>query len=194
MTKQSLLGHKTVTDQGEYCALSIHSTVERRLAVTGGSEMVGYRRTLLAVALGMTIISLPARAQQGSSGLTNTVTVTVPPRVKVKVAALSASPTLLSVGSAKEPTQGVALTINATRTWILSIASTRTSSATKSNIRWSIDSAAGYSWLSSDTVIASGSLSNQPAAAGVYFRNAAHESGSKIDGEQGQVVFTMSAP
>jgi hypothetical protein len=194
MTKQSWLGHKTVTEQGEYCALSIHSIAERRLAVTGGSEMVGYRRTLMAVALGMTMISLPAKAQQASSGLTNTVTVTVPPRVKVQVAALSDTPTLLSVGSAKEPTQGVALTVNATRTWILSIGSTRTSSATNSNIRWSLDSAAGFSRLSSDAVIASGSLSNQSAAAGVFFRNAPKQSDSSIDGEKGQVVFTMSAP
>ena len=156
--------------------------------------MVGYRRTLMALALGMTIISLPAKAQQGSSGLTNTVTVTVPPRVKVQVAALSASPTLLSVRSAKEPTQGVALTVNATRTWILSIGSTRTSSATNSNIRWSLDSAAGYTRLSADAVIASGSLSSQPAAAGVYFRNGPKQSESAIDGKQGQVVFTMSAP
>jgi len=156
--------------------------------------MVGYRRTLMAIALGMTMISLSAKAQQASSSLTHTVTVTVPPRVKVQVAALSATPTLVSVGSAKEPTQGVALTVNATRSWILSIGSTRTSSATNSNIRWSLDSATGFSKLSSDAVIASGSLSNQPAAAGVYFRNGANESGSKIDGDQGQVVFTMSAP
>jgi hypothetical protein len=194
MTKQSWLGHKSVTEQSEYCALSIHSIAERRLAVTGGSEMVGYRRTLMAVALGMTMISLPAKAQQASSGLTNTVTVTVPPRVKVQVAALSATPTLLSVGSTKEPTQGVALTVNATRTWILSIGSTRTSSTTNSNIRWSLGSAAAFSRLSSDAVIASGSLSNQSAAAGVYFRNGPKQSDSSIDGEKGQVVFTMSAP
>jgi hypothetical protein len=156
--------------------------------------MVGYRRTLMAVALGMTMISLSAKAQPASSSLSHTVTVTVPPRVKVQVAALSATPTLLSVGSSKEPTQGVALTVNATRTWILSIGSTRTSSATTSNIRWSLDSAAGFSRLSSDAVIASGSLSNLPAAAGVYFRNGANQSGSTIDGEQAQVVFTMSAP
>ncbi len=155
--------------------------------------MVGYRRTLMAVALGMTITSLPAKAQQASSSLTHTLTVTVPPRVKVQVAELSATPTLISVNSAKEPTRGVALTVNATRSWILSIGSTRTSSATNSNIRWSLDSAAGFSSLSSDAVIASGSLSNQPAAAGVYFRSA-KESGSKINAEQAQVVFTMSAP
>ena len=156
--------------------------------------MVGYRRTLMAVAMGMTMISLPAMAQQATSSLTHTVTVTVPPRVKVQVAALSTTPTLVSVGSAKEPTQGVALTVNATRTWILSIGSTRTSSATDSNVRWSLDSAAGFSRLSSDAVIASGSLSNQATAAGVYFRNGPKQSDSAINGEQGQVVFTMSAP
>jgi hypothetical protein len=88
----------------------------------------------------------------------------------------------------------VALTVNATCTWILSIGSARTSSATSSNIRWSLDSSAGFSRLSSDAVIASGSLSNRPAAAGVYFRNGPAEPSSQIGGEQGQVVFTMSAP
>jgi hypothetical protein len=156
--------------------------------------MVGYRRRLMAVALGMTMVSLSAKAQQASSSLTHTVTVTVPPRVKVQVATLSATPTLPSVSSAKEPTQGVAVTVNATRTWILSIGSARTSSASNSNIRWSLDSGAGFSRLSSDAVIASGSLSNRPTAAGVYFRSGGTEPSSKIDGEQGQVVFTMSAP
>jgi hypothetical protein len=187
MTNQSSLGHEPVTERSGYCALSIHSSSE-------ALKMVGYRRTLMAVALGMTMISLPAKAQQASSSLTHIVTVTVPPRVKVEVAALSATPTLLAVGSAKEPTQGVALTVNATRTWILSIGSARTSSATSSNIHWSLDSTAGFSRLSSDAVIASGSLSNRPAAAGVYFRKSAKDSGSTIDGESSQVVFTMSAP
>ena len=156
--------------------------------------MVGYPRTLMAVAMGMTMISVPAKAQQASSSLSHTVTVTVPPRVKVQVAALSATPTLVSVASAKEPTEGLALTVNATRTWILSIGSTRTSSAANSNIRWSLDSAGGFSRLPSAAVIASGSLSNQPAATGVYFRSGAQGLSSTIDGEQGQVVFTMSAP
>jgi hypothetical protein len=194
MTKQSLLGHKAVMEPGEYCALSIHSTVERRLTVTGGSEMVGLTRTLMAVALGTAMISLPAKAQQASSSLTHTVTVTVPPRVKVQVAALSLTPSLVSVATAKEPTQGVALTVNATRTWILSIGSARTSTTGNSNVRWSLDADTAFSQLSSDVIIASGSLSNQPAAAGVYLRNGVNESRTRTGGEQGPVVFTMSAP
>jgi hypothetical protein len=156
--------------------------------------MVGLTRTLMAVALGMTMISLPAKAQQASSSLTHTVTVTVPPRVKVQVAALSMTPSLLSVGTAKESTQGVALTVNATRSWILSIGSARTSVTGSSNVRWSLASASAFSQLASDVVIASGSLSNQPAAAGVYLRTAAGESTSRVSGDQGLVVFTMSAP
>lgn len=155
--------------------------------------MVGYRRTLLAVAMGMTMISLSANAQQASSSLTHTVSVTVPPRVKVQVAALSATPSLLSVGTANQSTQGVALTVNATRTWILSIG-TASSPAGNSNIRWSLDSAAGFSKLSADVVIASGSLSSRPSAAGVYFRSGAKEPSSKLESEQTPVVFTISAP
>ena len=155
--------------------------------------MVGYR-TLMAVAMGMTIISLPARAQQVSSNSTHTVSVTVPPRVKAQVAALSATPSLLSVGTASQSAQGVALTVNATRTWILSIGTTASSAAGNSNIRWSLDSAAGFSKLSADVVIASGSLSSRPSAAGVYFRSGAKEASSKPESEQTPVVFTISAP
>jgi hypothetical protein len=156
--------------------------------------MVGLTRTLMAVALGMTMIALPARAQQASSSLIHTVTVTVPPRVKVQVAALSMTPSLIAVGTTKESTQGVALTVNATRTWILSIGSARTSATGTSNVRWSLDSASAFSRLSADVIIASGSLSNQPAAAGVYLRSGATESASSVGGGQGPVVFTMSAP
>ncbi len=156
--------------------------------------MVGYRRTLMAVAMGMTVISLPAKAQQATSSLTHTVSVTVPPRVKVQVAALSPTPPLVSVATAKESTQGVALTVNATRTWILSIGRMAPFAPGNSNINWSLDSATGFSKLSADVVIASGSLSSRPSAAGVYFRNDAKESSSKPDGGQTPVVFTISAP
>jgi hypothetical protein len=156
--------------------------------------MVGFRRTLITVALAMGMVSISAQAQQASSSLTHTVTVTVPPRVKVQVAALSATPSLLSVSTAKESTQGVALTVNATRTWILSIGTAHASAPANSNIKWSLEAAAGFSSLSSDVVIASGSLSNGSTAAGVYFRNVAAKDSSKADAEQAPVVFTMSAP
>ena len=155
--------------------------------------MVGYRRALMAVALGMTMISLPAKAQQVFSALTHTVTVTVPPSVKVQVTALSATPSLVSVGLAKEPTHGVALTVNATRTWILSVGTAHTSATGNSNVHWSRD-AASFSRLTSDAVVASGDLSSRPTATGVYFRNGVQESVSKIDSEQRLVVFTLSAP
>jgi cell division septation protein DedD len=147
----------------------------------------------MAVALGMTMISLPATAQQNSS-LVHTVSVTVPPRVKVQVASLSVTPPPVSVGLAKEPTEGVALTVNATRTWILSIGSARTSTIDSSTVLWSLDSGSAFARLSSDVIVASGRLSNQPAAAGVYLRNAPKESASRIDGNMPSVVFTISAP
>jgi hypothetical protein len=156
--------------------------------------MVGLTRTLMAVALGMTMISRPAKAQQASSSLVHTVTVTVPPRVRVQVAALSVTPSIVAVGAAKESTRGVALTVNATRTWILSIGSARTSTTRNSNVRWSLDAASAFAQLSSDVIIASGSLSNRPAAAGVYLRNGAKESASQPDGNTAPVVFTISAP
>ena len=64
--------------------------------------MVKLRRSLLAIVVGSAMISRAALAQYGSSSsLLHTVSVTVPPRVKVQVAALSpTSVSAVSAGSA----------------------------------------------------------------------------------------------
>ena len=74
--------------------------------------MVKLRRSLLAIVVGSAMISRAALAQHGSSSsLLHTVSVTVPPRVKVQVAALSpTSASAVSAGSASSSTQGLSLT------------------------------------------------------------------------------------
>lgn len=104
------------------------------------------RGILAAFAIGSAIISLPAGAQSGSSAsLTHTVSVTVPPRVKVQVANLSV-PTLGVVKNASETkTDGLTLTINASRAWVLTAGSAPDAAASKSSLKWSSDSRSGLS-------------------------------------------------
>src|SRR5438034_2352810 len=79
--------------------------------------MAGIRRTLTLLALGSAMISRAASAQPGSSvSLTHTVTVTVPPRVKVQVT--SAAPTVQRAGlvaSSQTTIDGLALSVSATQ-------------------------------------------------------------------------------
>lgn len=107
--------------------------------------MAGTRGILAALAIGSAIISLPAAAQSGSSAsLTHTVSVTVPPRVKVQVANFSV-PTPAVVKNAEMKTDGLALTINASRAWVLTAGSASDAAASKSSLKWSSDSSSGLS-------------------------------------------------
>jgi hypothetical protein len=158
------------------------------------------RRSLLAIVVGSALISRAVVAQRGaSSGLTHTVTVTVPPRVKVQVAAFSAfSPTSVSAvraGSVSPSTQGLSLNVSATQAWVLSIGSS-SSSAPNANVRWSLEPGTGFSKLTAaQTSIASGRLAVDPRAAVVFFRNVVDTAtGNSRDMSGGPVVLTISAP
>ncbi len=159
--------------------------------------MVGLRRSLLAIVIGSTLISRAAIAQRGSSsGLTHTVSVTVPPRVKVQVA--SFSPTSISAvnaGTTAPSTQGVSLNVSATQAWVLSIGS-NPSSQQNANVRWSLEPGTGFSKLTSSQVrIASGTLAVDPKAATVFFRNVIDTASAKQRDQTGTpVVLTISAP
>ena len=104
------------------------------------------RGILAALAIGSAIISLPAAAQPGSSAsLTHTVSVTVPPRVKVQVSNFSV-PTPGVVRNVSQPkTDGLTLTINASRAWVLTAGSASDATAPKSSLKWSSDSSSGLS-------------------------------------------------
>ena len=108
--------------------------------------MGGTRGILAALAIGSAIIAVPAAAQSGSSAsLTHTVSVTVPARVKVQVSNFSV-PTpgvVRNVGQTK--TDGLALTINASRAWVLTAGSASDATASKSSHKWSSNSSSGLS-------------------------------------------------
>jgi hypothetical protein len=159
--------------------------------------MVRLRRSLLAIVVGSALISRAAVAQRGaSSSLTHTVIVTVPPRVKVQVAAFSPTSTsAVRAASVGPSTQGVSLNVSATQAWVLSIGS-NPSSAPNANVRWSLEAGTGFSRLTSaQTRIASGTLAVDPKAAVVFFRNVVEtDTGTQRDISGAPVVFTMSAP
>ena len=161
-------------------------------------SMVRLRRTLIAISIGTAIMSRPASAQHGSSSsLLHTVTVTVPPRVKVQIAALvpSAAPAM-RVGSVNTSTQSLSLNVSATQGWVLSIGSDASSGPRTQPVRWSLDATSGFSKLTSTHVrIASGAISTEPKAATVFFRNSVSGSSAEHeDGSAAPVLLTISAP
>jgi len=148
---------------------------------------------LTALALGSAMISRPAVAQHGSSvSLTHTVSVTVPPRVKVQVS--NAAPVVESATrSSTQATDGLSLSVNATQPWMLSIGT----AAESSKIQWSLDQASGFANVSArNTTVASGALSQSATTATVFFRNATTvaTSGGEGPAESNAVIFTVVAP
>jgi hypothetical protein len=159
--------------------------------------MVSLRRTLLTFAIGSAMISRAAVAQHGaSSSLMHTVTVTVPPRVKVQVGAFAPSAIpAISIGSVNASTQGLSVSVRATQAWVLSVGSVASSTTRKSPVRWSLNPGSGFSSLTSTQVsVASGAVSTKPAAATVFFRSGALASSGQERDETSPVVLTMIAP
>jgi hypothetical protein len=152
-------------------------------------KMVRTHRMVMAVAIGIAILSRSAAAQHGSSAsLTHTVSVTVPSRVKVQVGSLA------SVVTQKETAQGLALSISATRAWVLSIGS-GSSPSNSAPVRWSVDAATGYSKLTSDQVtIASGALSTTPTDSMLFFQNLPQVKSRDAVAAEAPVVLTVTAP
>lgn len=152
--------------------------------------MVGVGRTILVAAFAAALTSSTVVAQNVPTSLIHTVTVTVPPRVKVQVGSLSSAAPAVRVGNLDSSTQGLSVSVNASQPWTLSVAAA--SDVAPSSIRWSRDASTGYAGLtSSEITIASGVLSNQPRAASVFFRDAR---GSTINSSSTSVVLTVSAP
>ncbi len=133
--------------------------------------MTGLRGVVAGLVIGSAIMALPAAAQsRASASLTHTVSVTVPPRVKVQVAnlAFSSVSAPLSVSSAQPNAAGLSVTVDANRAWVLSIGSTSGASASRSKLQWSADGRSGV------------------------VHNAASKHAGARDGEM--VVLTVSAP
>jgi hypothetical protein len=82
---------------------------------------VAFRSVVATLAIAVIGVSRPVLAQSGSSSLTHTLSVTVQPRVKVVVRNVAAQPAASVAGSATA--EGLTLSVNATRPWMLLIGS-----------------------------------------------------------------------
>jgi hypothetical protein len=156
--------------------------------------MARIRCMLTVLVLGSAIISRPAVAQLGSSvSLTHTVTVTVPPRVRVQVGSLAPIAQSASRVSTVQGTDGLSLSINATQSWTLAIGS----ASAKSRVQWSHDVSSGFADVSSlQATVASGEISQTPTTAKVFFRNVSKGDSSIAGGAEGSeaVMLTVVAP
>ena len=153
--------------------------------------MVSTRRMLALLSLGSAMVARPVLGQLGSSvSLTHTVSVTVPPRVKVQIG--TASSAMQTGFSPSAPSDGLAVSVNATQAWTLSIGSVNGSS----KVQWSTDRSAGFSSVGRrDATIASGEISSVPTLAMVFFRNEASASaGRPHSASPDAVILTVVAP
>jgi hypothetical protein len=153
--------------------------------------MTVLRRMWSGLVLGSALLSSSAIAQSGSVSLTHVVTVTVPPRVKVQIS--NAAPVVQNVAngsSVQATTNGLAVSVRATQSWTLSISSTN-----KSPMKWSHDQSSGFARIGSDAVVASGTNSEIPTAATMYFRSDAAKDSSNRASTEGSdaVVLTVAA-
>ena len=154
--------------------------------------MAAIHRMLAAMVMVSALSARPTAAQAGSSvSLTHTVTVTVPPRVKVQVGAVvpGGKPT---TAAASTQSGALAVSVSATQSWTLSIGS-----AKHSQLQWSTDMSSGFAAVSGrDAIVASGEISQTPAAATLFFRNAMRSRTSDRAGSDSSeaVMLTMVAP
>lgn len=157
--------------------------------------MAGIRGLMAAVVMtSSAVISLPAGGQIGSSvSLTHTVSVSVPPRLKVQVANLAfANPVGGDVSSVQQKADGLSITVNATQAWVLSIGSVSGAAAPKSGVQWSTDGSSGYSTVTAEDAAVASGTSYDAKAANVFFRSA--PSAKLASRGADIVVLTVSAP
>jgi len=152
-------------------------------------SMLNLRPISLAVVLATAIISREATAQGASVSLTHTVTVTVPPRVKVQVGATA--PSMVSV--ADQPSaNGLSLSIKATQPWSLFIGAPR-----NSRLQWSRDAQSGFAAIGrGESAIASGTNTPVTTSATVFVRSSEVEASANGDDESGEsraILLTIVA-
>ena len=131
--------------------------------------MARFRSNFAAIVLGSAVLASSGLAQHGASvSLIHTVTVTVPPRVKVQVAPAQSIATVRVAG--QPVPNGMSLSVTATQPWTLSIGAV----STKAHLLWSRDGHSDFPAVTSEqAIIASGDISQRPTSANVFVRPAA---------------------
>ena len=154
--------------------------------------MAATRRIMVALAVGSAFIAHPAVAQTGSSvSLTHSVTVTVPPRVKVQVGGNSVL-TQTRLAAPSRSSEGLNISVDATRSWVLSVGTVEGTG----QLEWSNEPARGFRSIApGSAAVASGVNSQTPAAAMFFFRRAGAGSSEHYGDEvSNTVVLTVVAP
>ena len=154
---------------------------------------------LIGILIGGILPVLPAAAQSGNgtSSLTHVVSVTIAPRVKVQVSALSLSSrniaAAVKVTANQSALDGLALRVHANQAWVLAIKSAPTAeSSTRSKLLWSTGSTSEFTPVSAaDSRLAAGSASAVPLDTTVVFRDSSRRGSETADQA---VVLTVSAP
>lgn len=137
----------------------------------------------------LALVGVPALGQSASVSLTHTVSVTVPPRVKVQLTSATQEHAV-SIFSAAGGS-ALAISVSATQSWALSIASR----SGGSSLQWSTDARAGFSELAQrGATVARGDLSQNAAVSTLFLRDKQAVGGSDRTGEGEAVVLTMVAP
>ena len=149
--------------------------------------MARSRRIAIAILLGSIVISRPGLAQSAAVSLTHTLTVTVPPRVRVSIADVAAQREL---GTTVTPTaKGLTVSVRATRPWTLSIGSQR-----PSKLEWSHSDRAGFSSVDAkEGIIASGMQSQTMISTTVFLRQPDTDSHEQDQVAQEVFVLTIVA-
>lgn len=98
--------------------------------------MARVRGILAASIVSSALMALPAAAQSRAyASLMHTVSVTVPSRVKVRVASLSvATPASSTKSAAPRSAEGLALTVSASQPWVVAIGSRLGTATQKSQL------------------------------------------------------------
>lgn len=148
------------------------------------------RRTLALLALGSALVARPALGQAGASvSLTHTVSVTVPPRVKVQVGTVAAS-AQQSARRINAKENALSVSVSATRSWILSIGEVGSSS----DLEWSVDGKSFADVGSGNETVASGRISQVAAQSTLVFRSANALGGADRPSGEEAVLLTVVAP
>lgn len=113
--------------------------------------MARIRGILAALVMSSAAMALPAEAQsRGSASLIHTVSVTVPSRVKVRVASLAVStPAPSANSSVRSNAEGLSLTVSASQPWVVAIGSRPGIATQKSLLQRSADGPSRFSVLTS---------------------------------------------
>ena len=155
---------------------------------------VAFRSIVVTLAIVMFVVSRPMFAQSGSTSLTHTVSVTVQPRVKVVVRNVATQPAAPVAGSASASgAGGLALSVTATRPWMLLIGAAAENGAHSRQILVGQRDTASSAQAGALTV-ASGSGIGSVVDASISIAGADTPAGKRGSENDGALALTIVAP